>query len=189
MVSTLDGFDDAILDLDVALVLQLVEGVLEHVVEVAGIVAGYVQLLLHLVAELLEVDGLVFPGILDDGHDGPGGVGHADVAAAAAAGIVAATAGIAAATAAIAAAAATAAIAAATATATVVLGVLLAAAATATATVVLGVLLAGAVLVGVDGAAVSLLGLDDLVVDVIKDVLERPQSPAKMTGELFGERR
>ena len=61
--------------------------------------------------------------------------------------------------------------------------------AAATATVVLGVLLAGAVLVGVDGAAVSLLGLDDLVVDVIKDVPQRPQSPAKMTGELFGERR
>ena len=154
MVSTLDGFDDAILDLDLALVLQLVEGVLERVFEVAEIVAGYVQLLLHLVAELLEVDGLVFPGILDDGHDGPGGVGQADVAAAAAAaGIVAATAGI--------------------------------AAAAATATVVLGVLLPGAVLVGVDGAAVSLLGLDDLVVDVIKDV----QHPAKMMGELFGERR
>ena len=50
---------------------------------------------------------------------------------------------------------------------------------------VLGVLLPGAVLVGVDGAAVSLLGLDDLVVDVIKDV----QHPAKMMGELFGERR
>ena len=149
MVSTLDGFDDAILDLDLALVLQLVEGVLERVFEVAEIVAGYVQLLLHLVAELLEFDGLVFPGILDDGHDGPGGVGQADVAAATAAGIVAATAGIAA----------------------------------AAAAVVLGVLLPGAVLVGVDGAAVSLLGLDDLV--VIKDV----QHPAKMMGELFGERR